>query len=103
MEFYSPERGRVDKLLANALPQYSRAALAKLFDMELVWLDGKLVQPGHKVNEGAWIRVDLSPLLQEQQVIELPIIYEDKNVIVIDKPSGVISHARGKYWYEPSV
>jgi 23S rRNA pseudouridine1911/1915/1917 synthase len=33
----------------------------------------------------------------------LPIIYEDKNVIVINKPVGIISHARGKFWQEASV
>ena len=103
MEFDATHRGRIDKIIAETLPQYSRAALTKLFDMQLVWLDGSLVQPGHKVREGQSIKVDLSPLNMEQQVVELPIIFEDDNVIVVDKPSGIISHARGKYWYEPSV
>lgn len=97
-------RGRVDKLLAEACPQYSRAALAKLFDKGLVKLDGKVVAAGHKVREGATIEADLSPLDdQDQQVIDLPILYEDDDVLVINKPEGVISHARGRYWYEPSV
>lgn len=103
MELIAPKQGRVDKLLADALPQYSRAALHKLFELDLIKLNGEVVKPGHKVREGAVIIADISPLSQEQQVEVLPIIYEDKNVIVIDKPAGIISHARGRYWYEPSV
>ena len=103
MEIFADKNGRVDKLLADALPQYSRAALHKLFAMDLVKLDTMLVKPGHKVHEGAVIEVDLSPLEQEPQVVELPILYEDNSVLVINKPAGIISHARGRYWYEPSV
>jgi 23S rRNA pseudouridine1911/1915/1917 synthase len=97
------ERGRVDKILADALPQYSRAALHKLFAMDLVQLDGETVRPGHKCRIDAVIDADISPLDQDQQVVELPIIYEDDNVVVINKPTGIISHARGQFWFEPSV
>lgn len=103
MEITAEKQGRVDKLLADALPQYSRAALHKLFSMDLISLDGMIVKPGHKVRVGAQISADLSPLQQEQQVEILPILYEDDNIVVIDKPSGIISHSRGRYWYEPSV
>lgn len=103
MRIVAEKPGRVDKLLADTLPQYSRSALAKLFDKGLVVLDGRIVPAGHKVREGAVIDADISPLEQEQQVVELPILYEDDDVMVIDKPTGIISHARGRYWYEPSV
>jgi 23S rRNA pseudouridine1911/1915/1917 synthase len=103
MKFTVENRGRVDKLVADALPQYSRAALHKLFATEHITLDGIIVKPGHKVREGATIEVDLSLLEQDQQVVELPILYEDNDVVVINKPIGIISHARGRYWYEPSV
>lgn len=103
MKLIAENRGRVDKLLADALPQYSRAAIHKLFSMDLIQLDGVVVKPGHKVREGAVIEADLSPLQQEQQVEILPILFEDDNVVVIDKPAGIISHSRGRYWYEPSV
>ena len=93
----------MDKIVADALPQYSRAALHKLFATDHILLDGMTVRPGHKVREGAVIEVDLSLLEQDQQVVELPILYEDDDVVVIDKPAGIISHARGRYWYEPSV
>lgn len=94
---------RTDKLLAEQLPQFPRAALAKLFDKELVWLNDKLTKPGVKVREGDFLKADLSPLDIKIEDIDLPIIYEDDNVLVVDKPSGVISHARGRYFDEPSV
>jgi 23S rRNA pseudouridine1911/1915/1917 synthase len=94
---------RSDKLLADMLPQFPRAALAKLFDQELVWLNDKVTKPGIKVRIGDRIRVDLSPLDIKIADIDLPILYQDDAVIVIDKPTGVISHARGRYFDEPSV
>lgn len=104
MRIETTERGRIDKLVADALPQYSRAALHKLFATGHITLDGMSdIRPGHKVREGAVIEVDLSLLEQDQQVVELPILYEDDDVVVIDKPIGIISHSRGRYWYEPSV
>ncbi len=94
---------RTDKLMAEQLPQFPRAALAKLFDMELVWLNGEATKPGYKLRSGDKLSVDLSPLDVKIADIELPIIFEDENVLVVDKPAGVISHARGRYFDEPSV
>lgn len=94
---------RTDKLLAEQLPQFPRAALTKLFNKELVWLNDKLTKPGHKLREGDRLKVDLSPLDIKIEDIELPIIFEDDQVLVVNKPSGVISHARGRYFDEPSV
>lgn len=94
---------RVDKYLANKFPEYSRAALAKLFTLNLIKLKSEPIQPGHKLRPGSEIEYDLGPLQEKPEVIELPIIYEDKNVIVVDKPVGIISHARGKFWQEASV
>lgn len=103
MKLSVEKSGRVDKLLADALPQYSRAALAKLFNLGHIKIDGKQVRAGHKVLKNAVIEADISPLQQNQQVIELPVIYEDDDILVVNKPEGIISHARGRYWYEPSV
>jgi 23S rRNA pseudouridine1911/1915/1917 synthase len=94
---------RVDKHLANFFPEYSRAALSKLFTLNLIKLNGEPIQPGHKLRPGTEIEYDLGPLQQKPEVIQLPILYEDKDVIVVNKPAGIISHARGKFWQEASV
>lgn len=94
---------RVDVLLAKANPSYSRAALAKLFDMGKIVKGDKQLRAGDKIQPGFEFEADITPINAPAEDIDLPILYEDENVIVIDKPTGVISHARGKYWDEASV
>ena len=94
---------RADVLLAEHNNQYSRAALAKLFELEQVKRDNKFIKPGTKLAPGEFFEADLSLIEKPAEPIDLPIIYEDENVVVIDKPAGIISHARGKYWDEASV
>ncbi len=99
----STARKRADVVLADAFTSYSRAALSKLFDMQLVWIDGKPAKGGDKLKVGQVFKADLSPLEQEPEVIELPVLFENEDVIVVNKPAGIISHARGRYWQEASV
>ena len=94
---------RVDKFLASKFPEYSRAAITKLFDLKLIKHGGESIQPGFKLKPGAEIEYDLGPLQEKPEVIDSPVLYEDDNVIVVDKPAGIISHARGKFWQEASV
>jgi 23S rRNA pseudouridine1911/1915/1917 synthase len=94
---------RADVLLANRNTEYSRAALAKLFAMGKITKDGKVIKAGEKISPNMYIEADISEISKKVDVIPLPILYEDENIIVIDKPAGIISHARGKYWDEASV
>jgi len=94
---------RADVLLAAMYPEYSRAALAKLFDDGLVSYRGKKLKAGDKVPSGAALEADLSRLETPPADIDLPILYEDDNCIVIDKPVGVLTHALGIHGNEPSV
>lgn len=99
----SQAKKRADVLVAAAATDYSRAALSKLFDMGLVLLDGETARRGDKPKLGQTLEVDLTPIQQEPDVVELPVIYEDNDVIVVNKPAGIISHSRGRYWQEASV
>ena len=94
---------RADVLLANAFTEYSRAALTRLFNMNMITKDGAILKPGDKIQPGFSIQADISAIAQKADVIPLPILYEDDNIIVINKPAGIISHARGRYWDEASV
>jgi 23S rRNA pseudouridine1911/1915/1917 synthase len=98
------QRGkRTDKFLADWFPQFPRTALHKLFESEHVLLNDKPVKPGIKLRIGDRLSADLTPLDIKIEDIELPILYEDDDVLVINKPSGVISHARGRFFDEASV
>lgn len=95
---------RLDKAVALCYPQYSRAYLSRLIDSGEVKVNNKTQKAGYKLKaeDDVTITTDLS-LEHTIEDVELPIIYEDNDVMVIDKPEGVISHSRGRYWYEPSV
>jgi 23S rRNA pseudouridine1911/1915/1917 synthase len=94
---------RTDKLMAKKFPTYSRSALAKLFQLNLIKKNDDPLNPGDKIRPNTKIEYDLGPLQETPEVIHLPIIYEDKDLVVVDKPAGIISHARGRFWQEASV
>ncbi len=98
-------RQRADKvLLAHPeLQRYARAAIQKLFTDELVTINGEPIKSGHKVKLNDVLLATTTPLLAEPDAIELPIIYEDDDVIVINKPAGVLTHTNGAYNREASV
>lgn len=87
---------RLDLFLAQELgKEYSRSFLARLISDQAVALNNTFVKPHHKVKAGESIHVVI-PQLPRLQVspedIPLKIIYEDEDVLVIDKPSGLVVH-----------
>lgn len=94
---------RADIVLAQMYPEYSRAALAKLFGKELVLLDGKPLKPGEKIAPDSQLLADVSSLQVVQDAIDIPILYEDDDCIVMNKPPGVLTHAAGHFTGEATV
>lgn len=87
---------RVDKFLAEQLPDISRSQIKNLIEMGNVTLDGILVEKaGAKARPGSVVRIDVPEddsdgLVPED--ISLDILFEDDQVIVINKPSGMVVH-----------
>jgi 23S rRNA pseudouridine1911/1915/1917 synthase len=87
---------RIDKFLAEQLPDVSRSQIKTLVEMGNVTLDGIVVdKAGAKVRPGSVIRIDVPEddsdgLVPEN--IPLDILYEDEQVIVINKASGMVVH-----------
>ncbi len=95
---------RLDLYALKKLPALSRSYVAKLIEEGRILVNGEHSRPGYRLRQSDKVAIDYDPTEHEQiPDIDLPVIYEDKDIIVIDKPAGVISHARGKYWNEPSV
>ncbi len=94
---------RADVFVANQFAAYPRAALVRLFESEHILINKEPAKPGYRLRDGDTVSVDNSPLTVKIADIDLPILYEDADVLVINKPAGVISHARGRYFDEPSV
>lgn len=87
---------RLDVVAANALPKLSRAFVQKLCDDGKVLVQGQPGKNGAKVHEGDLIVIDYDPATQDVvPEIDLPILYEDDNCLVVNKPAGVLTHSQG--------
>jgi len=89
------EPQRLDRFLAEALEDYSRAQLKKLIDDGRVQLDGTPVKAGTRLKGGETILLapfKPEPISAIPQDIPLNILYEDSDLIVIDKPAGMVVH-----------
>ncbi len=94
---------RADIFVAQNLPEFSRSSLSGLFDKELVKVDGVAVKPSYKIKANDKLTIDISPLMARPDNIELPVLYEDGDVVVIDKPAGILTHAKGALNAEATV
>jgi 23S rRNA pseudouridine1911/1915/1917 synthase len=100
-----PKKTRLDVYLLGKYPDYSRAFLAKLCKTGKVKINGEEKNSGYKLLGGEKIEIDhdMESIIGVTPDIDLPIIYEDDNVIVINKPAGILSHGLSKFLGEPSV
>ncbi len=87
---------RLDRVVANRCPQLSRTRVQELIAGGLVLLNGKSAKDSHKVHAGDAIEVVPEPrpaLRAEAEAIPLDALYEDEDVIAINKPAGMTVHA----------
>lgn len=86
---------RIDMFLAGRLTGLSRSGVQRLIERGLVVLDGRPVRKNHKITKGESYYVTLpEPVIPETQAQEIPlyIVYEDIDVIVVNKPRGMVVH-----------
>ena len=87
---------RLDALLHERLPEFSRSRLQTWIKEGRVLLNGEDVRASYIVRGGEDISVtpaDLAPLRAEPEELPLKILYEDSDVVVVDKPAGMVVHA----------
>src|SRR5262245_35371339 len=93
---------RLDRVLARHLAELSRSRLKTLIETGAVEVDGHTIRdPSHRVNSGALIKVDVpapQPPRPGPEPIPLKVIYEDADIIVIDKPAGLVVHPAAGNW-----
>jgi 23S rRNA pseudouridine1911/1915/1917 synthase len=88
-------RERIDKVLAAAFPEHSRAAFQRALEAGLVKVDGKVVAQSDDVRGGQTIEFSLpevKPAELKPVDIPLDVIFEDKHLIVINKAAGMVVH-----------
>jgi len=98
-----PDKGkRLDKFLVENLPKiYSRTFIQKLISGQNILVDGKSVKRHHSLSAGETIDVKVpesTPSKIEAEDIPLDIVYEDKDLLVVNKPVDMVVHpAPGNY------
>lgn len=86
------------------MTRLSRAFVRKLCDDGKVTIAKKPMKAGYKVREGDFIFVDYDESeLDHVPSIDLPVLYEDNDCVVINKPAGVLTHAQGALSTEATV
>lgn len=91
------ERGgiRVDKYVAEAVPELSRAAAQRLIDEGRIRVNGAIVKASYRLEPGDTISVEIPPPVEVSiapEAIPLDIVYEDADILVVNKPAGMVVH-----------
>ena len=97
MKYFEVEKDgkRIDAFLSEKLEDTSRVAVQRLIEKGKVLVNEKTVKPSYKVQEGDNIKVEEEMPVEislKAQEIPLDIIYEDKDIIVVNKPKGMVVH-----------
>jgi len=86
---------RLDKFLAEKLRELSRSSIQQLIREGLVLVDGIPSKPSYRLKVGELVTVTIPPpppLEPEPFPIPLDVVYEDRWIIVINKPAGLVVH-----------
>jgi 23S rRNA pseudouridine1911/1915/1917 synthase len=89
------ERERIDSYLASIYKEYSRSYFQKLTDKQKIFVNDKFVLASYKLKKGDVIsfKFDVEEILKiAPERIDLDIIYEDDDIIIINKQSGIVVH-----------
>ncbi len=94
---YSAEKeARLDHFLVQEMPEFTRSRLQKIINDKLVTVDGEIItKNGTKISEGALIVIEIPPAKATNLVpenIPLDIIFENDDVLVVNKAAGMVVH-----------
>jgi 23S rRNA pseudouridine1911/1915/1917 synthase len=87
---------RLDRFLVNKLPEFSRARIQELIAEGHVLIAGRAARSSHKVSEGESAQVEIvarPPLAASPEDIAIDVLYEDADIIVVNKPAHMVVHA----------
>ena len=86
---------RIDKFLSDSLPDLSRSYIQKLIKEEQVTVNQKVVKSNYKLNTGDQLELTKPELTEpdiEAEDIPLDILYEDSDLLIVNKPKGMVVH-----------
>ena len=100
-ENYASER--LDKVAAQICPEFSRSALEKLIVHGQITVNAQPTKTKYKLKVGDTISITTTQLDRAHDDIDIPIVYEDDNVVVLNKQAGVLTHSKGQFNKEGTV
>lgn len=86
---------RIDKFLSNSIEEISRSQIASIIDDKAVFVNNKPVFKSYKLNLGDFVSLQIPDPVELEAIpedIPLDIIYEDEDIIVVNKPKGMVVH-----------
>ncbi len=94
---------RLDKAVVAMAPEFSRSHLQALIGQGHVWVDGRAeTTPSRKVRSGQRLLVELVPTPESRafrpEPVPLAIVHEDDDLLVVDKPAGLVVHPAAGNW-----
>lgn len=90
--------GRLDRFLAERLAGFSRGHCKALVSKGRVTVDGKTRPPDYRLRAGEVVRAVVGACAWGVSGFEDWVLFEDKDVVVLHKPSGVVCHPVGESW-----
>ena len=98
-----PEKVRLDMLMGEYFKSYNRSSLQKFIEFGFVTVDGKIAKkPNQKFERGTKVILKI-PETMKNADLEPEVIYEDEDVIVLNKPAGLLSMPRAQYCPEKTL
>lgn len=96
MEYTADRTERLDRLLPRFMTDFSRSKLSQLISDGEVTVNGKVVKPSFELREGDVVVVARDPAVEvhnlEPADIPIHVLYEDDDLLVVDKPRGLAVH-----------
>ena len=89
------EGERLDVFVAERMETLSRSQIKRLIEDGQVWVDGKVRKSSYRVKTGEVVAVEVpqdAPVRLQPENIPLEIIFQDSDVVVFNKPKGLVVH-----------
>ena len=95
------EKNRIDLYICSRLNELSRMTVKRLLEENKIFVNGKTVKASYKVSKNDKIEIELDEPKEvklEAQDIPLDVIYEDNDILVVNKQKGLVVHPASGNW-----